>query len=324
MKRELLKYLRCPLCVTPLHLKAAEEERNQVKTGMLTCQEGRHTYPITRFVPRFVDADKYADSFSRQRLYMRQHFEHYERDRSGDAQFFPTTGFTREDIRTGLTLEIGAGYGRFVDVVQRAGGTIVGVELSTHSIDLAHDFVGFRDNVFLVQADLFSLPFERASFQHVFSIGVLHHTPDTEKAFAAVAPYVAPDGRIAIWVYHPSHKRSSNRWRVLTSRMNHRVLYGFCVANQVLFSPIRALPGGGRFNALVPGAKPAPGRPFWLRVLSDFDNLAPKYAHVHAAPEVEEWFRRAGLRDIKVLPRRTAVTARGAAPCGSAGSDPDR
>ena len=312
MKRELLNYLRCPVCVTSLDLHVTEEERDQVKTGTLTCREGGHTYKVTRFVPRFVDADKYADSFSRQRLYVRKHFSHYERDRSGDAQFFPTTGFTPEGIRQGLALEIGTGYGRFVDVVQRAGGRIVGVDLSTHSIDLAHDFVGFRENVFLVQADLFALPFERQSFQHVFSIGVLHHTPDTEKAFAAVAPYVAPEGQLAIWVYHPDRKRSSNRWRVLTSRMNHRLLYGFCVANQVLFSPIRALPGGGRFNALIPGAIPAPGRPFWLRVLGDFDNLAPVYAHVHDAAEVEGWFRRAGLRDIRVLPRQTAVTARGA------------
>jgi len=312
MKRELLHYLRCPVCVTPLDLKVVEEERNQVKTGSLSCRDGKHTYQISRFVPRFVDADAYADSFSRQRLYVRKHFSFYETDRSGDAQFFPTTGFSPEGIREGLTLEIGTGYGRFVDVVQRAGGKIVGVDLSTHSIDLAQDFAGFRENVFLVQADLFSLPFERQSFQHVFSIGVLHHTPDTEKAFAAVAPYVAPGGRIAIWVYHPDRKRSANRWRVVTSRMNHRLLYGFCVANQVLFSPIRALPGGGRFNALIPGAMPAPGRPFWLRVLGDFDNLSPVYAHVHDESEVADWFRHAGLKDIQVLSRQTAVTARGA------------
>src|SRR6185436_1085899 len=113
---------------------------------------------------------------------------HYEKDRSGDELFFPTTGFSPEGIKNGLSLEIGAGYGRFVDVVQRAGGRIVGVDLSTHSIDLAQDFAGFRPNVFLVQADLFHLPFERKTFDHVFSIGVLHHTPDTEKAFKAIAP----------------------------------------------------------------------------------------------------------------------------------------
>lgn len=311
MKRELLEHLRCPTCVTALSLAVREEERGEVKTGELTCAGKLHTFHVSRFVPRFVDADKYADSFSRQRLYVRKHFQYYEKDQSGDALFFPTTGFTPDAIKKGLSLEVGVGYGRFVDVVQRAGGRIVGIDLSTHSIDLAQDFVGFREGVHLVQADLFALPFERKTFQHVYSLGVLHHTPDTRKAFEAIAPYVRTGGEISIWVYHPSRKVSSNRWRRLTASWDHRFLYGFCVVNQVLFSWIRALPGGARFNSIIPGAMPAPGRPFWLRVLGDFDNLSPTYAYVHDEGEVRAWFEQAGLTDIRVRPRLTAVTGRG-------------
>jgi SAM-dependent methyltransferase len=308
MKREFLEILRCPECVTPLDLAVTEEERGEVKTGQLTCRDGKHTYQA----PRFVDADKYADSFSMQRKYVRKHFSYYEKDRSGDEQFFPTTGFSPESIKDGLSLEIGAGYGRFVDVVQRAGGRIVGVDLSTHSIDLAQDFAGFRPNVFLVQADLFQLPFERKTFQHVFSIGVLHHTPDTEKAFTAIARYVRSGGQITIWVYHPQQKGPTDRLRPLTSRMSHRMLYAACIANQVLFSWVRALPGGGKFSRILPGAMPKPGRPFWLRVLGDFDGYSPTYAYVHEPPEVVQWFERAGLVDVHVLPRNTSVTGRGA------------
>jgi SAM-dependent methyltransferase len=312
MKRELLEYLRCPVCVTRLDLAVAEEEHGEVKTGTLTCQERRHTYQVSRFVPRFVDADAYADSFSLQRLYVRKHFKYYEKDTSGDAQFFPTTGFDPTAITSGLSLEIGCGYGRFVDVVQRAGGAVVGVDLSTHSIDLAHDFVGLRPGVFLVQADLFHLPFARQTFQHVYSIGVLHHTPDTRKAFTAIAPYAKPGGSVAIWVYHPSRKRTTDRWRPLTTRLSHRTLYGLCVANQALFSWIRALPGGGKFSQIIPGSSPAPGRPFWLRVLGDFDAYSPKFAYVHEPAEVVSWFEQAGLKDVRVLERPTAVTGRGA------------
>ena len=308
MKHALLEYLRCPSCKSRFDLTIDEMERNQVKTGRLTCQNGAHGFPVTKFVPRFVDADKYADTFSRQRLYVRRHFKHYRSDSSGDRLFFPTTGFSPEEIKTGLALEVGCGYGRFVDVVQRAGGTIVGVDLSTHSIDLAHDFVGFNDNVFLVQADLFALPFDTASYQHVYSIGVLHHTPSTRDAFGAIAPYVKPNGRISIWVYHPEEKRSADRWRVFTTKLDHRVLYGFCIANQVLFSWIRALPGGWRFGLLIPGAMPKKGSHFWLRVLNDFDNLSPVFAHVHSEDEVAGWFKGAGLSSVQVLPRRTAVT----------------
>ena len=85
-----------------------DEEQKEVKTGTLTCG-GNHTYDVSRFMPRFVDADKYADSFSRQRLYVRKHFSHYRDDRSGDAQFLPTTGFSADAMKSGFALEIGAG-----------------------------------------------------------------------------------------------------------------------------------------------------------------------------------------------------------------------
>ena len=310
MKYELLELLRCPACGDRLELAVREEEHNEVKTGTLTCAGGAHTYQISRFVPRFVDADKYADSFSRQRLYVRRHFDHYRNDRSGDAQFLPTTGFSADALKSGFTLEIGCGYGRFVDVVQRLGGRIVGVDLSTHSIDLAQDFVGLRSNVFLVQADLFALPFERETFQHIYSIGVLHHTPDTKRAFEAVVPYLGRGGSISIWVYHPMEKRSSNVWRMVTTGLNHRILYGACIMNQVLFSWIRGLPGGWRFSHIVPGAGPRPGQTFWLRVLGDFDNLSPTFAYVHNESEVEGWFRGAGLKEVRILQRRTAVTGK--------------
>jgi SAM-dependent methyltransferase len=310
MKRSLLRYLVCPECGSSLDLDVTEESHGEVRTGVLQCSGHGARYPVTGFVPRFVDADRYADSFSRQRLYVRRHFEFYRRDTSGDRLFLPTTGFTAEEVRTGITLEAGCGYGRFVDVVQRLGGEIIGIDLSTHSIELAQDFVGLRERVHLLQCDLFKLPFRRHGLDRAYSIGVLHHTPDTRAAFEAIVPCVRPGGQVAIWVYHPSRKVSADRWRKLTTRLPHTWLYGFCVMNQVLFSWIRALPGGARFNALIPGAMPGPGRAFWLRVLSDFDNLSPTFAHVHTADEVRQWFAAAGFEEIRDLDRLTAVTGR--------------
>lgn len=56
MKRELLEHLRCPACVTRLSLAVREDDRSQVKTGELTCAAKLHTFQVSRFVPRFVDA----------------------------------------------------------------------------------------------------------------------------------------------------------------------------------------------------------------------------------------------------------------------------
>jgi SAM-dependent methyltransferase len=309
MKRDLLDILVCPECKSKLQLEVQEED-GEIITGLLSC-EAQHEYPITRGVPRFVDADQYAGTFSKQRLYVRRHFEEYKTDDSGDRVFIPSTGFSPEDIRTGLTLEVGCGYGRFIDVVERLGGTIVGIDLSTHSIDLAHDFAGRRPNVHLVQCDLFKLPFPEKTFDRVFSLGVLHHTPSTYDAFAAIVPYVREDGQISIWVYHPKTKVAADRWRKVTTHLPHSMLYWWCILNQALFSWLRVLPGGDRFSQLIPGANPRRRKGFWRRVLSDFDNLSPQYAHTHTEDEVRQWFEGSGLKDVRSLDYPTAITGRG-------------
>ena len=42
-----------------------------------------------------------------------------------DERVISFTGFDAEELRTGLTLEVGCGYGRYLDAVQRKGGTII-------------------------------------------------------------------------------------------------------------------------------------------------------------------------------------------------------
>ncbi|KAA5546284.1 methyltransferase domain-containing protein [Roseiconus nitratireducens] len=307
MKTDLIDLLVCPDCESPLRCESDSTIDGEILNGQLRCNNG-HGFPISRGIPRFVDADAYADSFSKQRLYVRRHFRHYEHDRSGDARFTPSTGIPLSDLNQGVSLEIGCGYGRYLDVVQRHGGQIVGVDLSTHSVELAYDFVGRQPGVHIVQCDLFKMPFRRQSFANVFSLGVLHHTPDTEQAFKAIVPYAAADGRVAIWVYHPDRKRVADRWRRYTTRFPHSALYSWCIVNQAAFSWIRALPGGHRFSRLIPGAAPKRGGSnFWQRVMSDFDSLSPEYAHSHREDEVKRWFREAGLDDVEVLDFPTAV-----------------
>jgi len=308
MKHDFTSQLVCFPCQAGLTLEAQEEVDSKVRTGRLTCTACGKVYPIKGYVPRFVDSEKYVTSFSVQRTHVRKHFHEYVSDRSGYEKFSPITGISVDEVKQGLTLEVGCGYGRFLDVVQSLGGTIVGVDLSTESIELAQEFVGLRPNVNLVQADVFQLPFRPNHFDRAFSIGVLHHTPDTRRAFEHVVQQVKKGGRVSIWVYHPLDKVPDNRWRVITTRLPHSVLYTFCVLNQAMFSWIRALPHGRRFSQIIPGGTPRKGNSFWQRVMGDFDSLSPTFAHVHSSEEVVEWFNQAGLDGVEALPRRSAVT----------------
>lgn len=307
MKESLVGHLVCPIDGTPLELVITEVEGGEIKTGELRSSMGR-TYAIQRFIPRFVDADRYATTFSKQRELARKHFDQYRLnfdDHAAKELFVDSTGFdlTRLD---GITLDAGCGYGRFLRVVDNAGGEIIGVDLSTSSVDLAFDFVGRRDRVHIVQADLTKLPFRKAHFRRAFSIGVLHHTPDTRASFEKLPAFVEHGGEIAIWVYAPEKKISSDRWRKITTKLPLSVVYSWCVLNEVLFAPFRSLPrGGGRIGSIIPGGTIA--TPFWMRVMSDFDDLTPRYAYTHRANEVRDWFIDCGLIEVRVLERPTAV-----------------
>jgi SAM-dependent methyltransferase len=308
MRLDFLKMLVCPRHKSELDLSILNRAGENIVSGELICKSNGCRYEIRKSIPRFVDSDDYADSFSKQRLYVRQHFDDYRHDRSGDRILEPSTGFNKEILQNGVTLEVGCGYGRFLDTIDRMGGRAVGVDLSTHSIELAGDFVGDRPNIDLVQADLYQLPFKENSFERVFSWGVLHHTPSTRDSFKAIVPYAKPGGMVSIWVYPPEMKKTADVYRIITKRLPQGVLYNLCITNQVLFSWIRALPGGWRFSRLIPGAQPKKGQTFWQRVLSDFDNLSPTYAFSHSAEEVQKWFTQEGLNDVRILERATSVT----------------
>jgi len=52
------------------------------------------------------------------------------------------------------------------------------------------------------EADAESLPFPDASFDFVWSWGVIHHSSDTGRVIAEIARVLRPGGRLAFMVYH--------------------------------------------------------------------------------------------------------------------------
>jgi len=107
MRPDFAHQLVCPEHRASLSLASDQLEEGRVRSGRLVCSENGCTFQIKQFVPRFVNSDAYADTFSKQRLYVRRHFEDYKKDRSGDRLLEISTGFTPVALRQGRTLEVG-------------------------------------------------------------------------------------------------------------------------------------------------------------------------------------------------------------------------
>ena len=141
-------------------------------------------------------------------------------------------------------------------------------------------------------------PFRPESFDVIFSIGVLHHTPDTQAYFAKLVPLLKPGGVISIWVY-PRHGDYITRakWVRFVNRIPDRWFYGWCRwfvpwAESRLGNPLV-----GAIRRVFPF--PTHGLGIEYDILDTFDGYSPRYHSIHSPEEVEGWFGEAGLTEIR-------------------------
>jgi hypothetical protein len=181
-----------------------------------------------------------------------------------------------------------------------------------------------------VQGDIYALPFHKGDFAFVYSLGVLQHTPDVERAFAALPPTVAAGGRLCVDFYQKSWKSAllPKYWlRPITKRISKPRL--FAVLQTVvptllpvsrLFAKVPAI--GGQLKRIVPVANYVGELPLDERqqlewsLLDTFDWLAPEFDNPQTPETIRRWLQDAGMERIEVLKAGHLVgrAAQGAAP----------
>jgi SAM-dependent methyltransferase len=308
---ELLALLRCTDCRAPL----LEQENGY---GCSSCGK---KFPEVRGVLRFVDAHSYADSFG----YQWHKFDQTQLEQGGrtlsSRDFHRKTGLKPEDLEGKLVLDVGCGMGRFAEVATRWGARVVGIDLSA-AAEVAARNLADREFVAL-QADVFALPFALESFDYIYSMGVLHHTPDCEKAFKTLPQYLRPGGGIAIWLYSGYNKwyRFSDIYRKFTHRLSPPLLHGILRVAVPFFYwldrglrtiPIVGPPVAGLIHHVFPVNRHSNAE---MRVLDTFDWYSPKYQSKHTYEQVFRWFEDCGLEDLTV--GELSIGVRGSKPAGS-------
>jgi 2-polyprenyl-3-methyl-5-hydroxy-6-metoxy-1,4-benzoquinol methylase len=187
--------LVCPRDLTPLSRDA---------TGTLSCQQ-QHRYDVRDGIPRLLrDATNYAEAFGAQWRYYRttQLDSHTKTSLSADR----LRRCLGEKLWRALQapaprlsiLEAGCGAGRFTEVLTRLPAAIVTSTDLSSSVEQNQENCPQTESHRVIQCDIEQLPFRPGQFDIVLCLGVVQHTPSTERTLKHLFAQVRPGGWLVI------------------------------------------------------------------------------------------------------------------------------
>ncbi len=209
-------------------------------------------------------------------------------------------------------LDAGCGFGRHLYHAAQFGASMAGLDFS-RAITRAREITVGLDRVRLIQGDLLKPPFRPASFDFVYSIGVLHHLPDPEAGLRALLPLLRPGGAVFIWVYSKSRVATNTilegvRW--LTSRLPLAMTRALSLAGALVdwcgfivpYRVARQLFGAGVDRFILARVKLYARYPFQVVYTDWFDRLSAPVRHYFDEKDLMSWAARAGLVNVRISP----------------------
>jgi len=202
MNNSLLNILVDPITKGPLRL---DGDRLYNADGMV--------YPINNGIPRFVltedSGQKQTETSFGYKWQQESSYDTPAVHESARAWLVSRYGF--QDVAAMRSffagrkriLDAGCGSGFSASLwmtTEWQGAQWVGADISV-AIDVAQKRLAGGTDRHFVQADILQLPFPAKSFDTIFSEGVLHHTPSTERAFKSLVPLLEPGGELMFYVY---------------------------------------------------------------------------------------------------------------------------
>jgi SAM-dependent methyltransferase/uncharacterized protein YbaR (Trm112 family) len=341
-----------------LDLRTFTIEKNsspqEIKSGMLHCEMCGSVYPIVDGIPRMLpdSADEFAqmmEGFGIPRHTTRENRRRVERFRQlhdatrqvatfeslhysspgfeENCWFFENaTGYGSQELSGKTVLDAGCGTGHHMEVAASMGARVVGIDLS-RSVDRAYRETRFKPQIDFIQGDVMNPPLRSESFDALYSIDVLNHTPDSQQAFQSISQLLRPGGHAAIWMdqmFLPENgnpdahslatrlsQRVSDGMRVITTRMSHRMLHYACVGLAPLGELKRAAGKNRVLKSIVAPLLlfPVSDHPNWsVRLGKTFTWFASPNQWKHTTQEVRAWFEAEGYEAIRPLNRTAGVS----------------
>ena len=307
IKKFHIKYLKCPRSNKPLFIDTQSDIKivgDEVEKGTLITKDNQYKYYIREGILRFVPSSNYSNNFGKQWTIFRQtQLDSYSKIPISENRFFKATNWSKQDLRNKLVLDVGCGAGRFAEIALKAGANLIAIDYSD-AVESAYKNLSSYPNVSIIKADLYCLPFKSEVFDYVYSLGVLQHTPDVEKAFSCLPIMVKPGGKLCVdyyWKRFLTMMHAKYLFWPITKNISHEnllkiiklvlptllyisnIFYKIPIINKVLQRTIPI----ANYNGIYPFSKK---QHFEWSLLDTFDMLSPKYDNPQRAHDVKKWF----------------------------------
>ncbi|TSA45657.1 class I SAM-dependent methyltransferase [bacterium] len=108
-----------------------------------------------------------------------------------------------DELKNGDVLEIGVGNGSHAALLAQKAKSFTGIDLTDYAVKstkLRFKIFGIKGEIKKMDAE--RLEFPDASFDFVWSWGVIHHSSNTEKILNEIHRVLRPGGRAVVMVYH--------------------------------------------------------------------------------------------------------------------------
>lgn len=215
----LYSLISCPKCHTSMSLGSND----------LTCPNA-HKVEIREGVVLLANNDSYAASFGEQWNYFSEtQLDSFNGSNLTEKRFFDETGWCKDSLADAVILDAGCGSGRFTEIAAKYAKTVISVDLSD-AIFAIPQSVTEQGNVIRVHGDLRNLSLDFSKITHVFSIGVLQHTPKPYQTLLSLIESMHPGTKFAFTAYaarwytplHPKYLI-----RPITKRLPRKQLLSF-------------------------------------------------------------------------------------------------
>lgn len=215
-----------------------------------------------------------------------------------------------------LVLDAGCGGGRWAYQVQRHGARVIAIDLG-RSVEVAERNTRASGRVACVQGDVRQPPLREATFDLVYSLGVLHHIVETDLAVGRLARLLRPGASLLVYLYYaldsrPRPFRAASRLadavRRVTSALPQPVLLATAAAIAALVywplartAKLLRARGRARLAEQLPLSFYADAS-FELMRNDSLDRFGTSLQKRYTRAEVRGLLEGAGLRDVVVSP----------------------